>query len=127
MGTVTTHYWTLQNIFEKSGHYKEFREKNIFFIFSRVNFRILKNFDTFWDYFDTNVQEYDYKWQPTSQTVIMTGKERPKIPLRMKNLVFKFSTIFIGSNDKNYCFMSFLNKIINFGIQGSSTNNEHII
>jgi hypothetical protein len=46
METVTTHYCTLQNIFEKSGPYKEFREKNIFFIFSRVNFRILKNFDT---------------------------------------------------------------------------------
>jgi hypothetical protein len=28
MGTVTTHYCTLQNIFGKSGHYKEFREKN---------------------------------------------------------------------------------------------------
>jgi hypothetical protein len=108
MGTVTTHYWTLQNIFEKSGHYKEFREKNIFFIFSRVNFRILKNFDTFWDYFDTNAQEYDYKWQPTSQTVIMTGKERPKIPLHIKIWVYKFETIFICPNDKRCFFISFL-------------------
>jgi hypothetical protein len=33
MVTVTTHYCTLQNIFEKSGHYEEFREKNIFFHF----------------------------------------------------------------------------------------------
>jgi hypothetical protein len=53
--------------------------------------------------------------------------ERLKIPLRMKNLVFKFLTTFICSSDKNYCFMSFLHKIINFSIQGLSTNDEHII
>jgi hypothetical protein len=39
-GDVKAHYWTIQNIFEKFGDYKGFREKNIFFIFSRVNFLI---------------------------------------------------------------------------------------
>jgi hypothetical protein len=97
MGTVTTHYWTLQNIFDKSGHYEEFWGKNIFFIFSLVNFRIWKNFDT-------NALGYDYKWKPTLQTVIMTGRERLKIPLHIKIWVHKFSTIFIAPNDKR-CFL----------------------
>jgi hypothetical protein len=55
----------------------------------------------------------------------MTGRERPKIPLLIKNLVNKFYTIFIIQNDKRHCFMSLLYKIINFNIQWLSINDEN--
>ncbi len=55
----------------------------------------------------------------------MTGRERPKIPLHMKNWTNMFLTIFIVSNDRRRCFMSLLHEIINFIIQGLSINDEN--